>query len=256
MSDGESLQFERAEFEQAPAAAQCAECNRTLTGSYYEVNGQTVCEACRYTIESRLNTGSSAGRFFKAAGAGLAAAIAGAVLYYAISALTGYEFGLIAIVVGFGVGAAVRWGSNNRGGWRYQTLAIVLTYLAIVSTYIPPIIEGLRTMSTATAEAQVAPGDAEKPQEGAAAVTPAAVSSPGDTQQADTPPTFRDFALSLLALLAIACVAPFFAGFQNIIGIVIIGIGLYEAWKLNRRTEITITGPHMLGRPPQAAAAV
>jgi len=258
MSDGESLQFERAEFDQAPAPAQCAECTRALAGSYYEVNGHTVCEACRYTIESRLNAGSPAGRFLKAAGAGTGAAIAGAVLYYAISALTGYEFGLIAIVVGFGVGAAVRWGSNNRGGWRYQTLAMVLTYLAIVSTYIPPILEGLRTLPDGTAEAQaaqLAPGDAQKPQAGDAAVTPAAGSSANDAQPTP-PPTFAVFAFSVLFLLAIACVAPFLAGFENVIGVVIIGIGLYEAWKLNRKTEISITGPHILGRPPQTAAGV
>ena len=27
-----------------------------------------------------------------------------------------------------------------------------------------------------------------------------------------------------------------------------LGIGLYEAWKLNRRTELTISGPHLLAR--------
>ena len=46
-------------------------------------------------------------------------------------------------------------------------------------------------------------------------------------------------------------VAPFLGGFENIIGIIIIGIGLYEAWKLNRRVELTISGPHAL-----ASAAV
>lgn len=251
MSDGESLQFERAEFDQAPASAQCSQCNRALTTSYYDVNGQTVCEACRYTIESQLTAGSSAGRFLKAAGAGTGAAIAGAILYYAVSALTGYELGLIAIVVGFGVGAAVRWGSNNRGGWRYQTLAVALTYLAIVSTYIPPIIGELRAMSSRSAEAQVAESDAQQPA-GGAAVTPAAVTTAAGAQDA-TPPTFGQLAFAFVVLLAIACAAPFLAGFENIIGIIIIGIGLYEAWKLNRKSELAITGPHMIGRPPQAA---
>ena len=40
---------------------------------------------------------------------------------------------LIAIVVGLFVGRAVRWGSGGRGGRLYQGLAVVLTYLAIVS---------------------------------------------------------------------------------------------------------------------------
>ena len=136
MSEGEGLQFERAEFENAPAQAQCAQCHRDLIGSYYEVDGQTVCEACKYTIESRMTDGSGAGRFVRATGAGLVAAALGAALYYAITAISGYEFGLIAIVVGFGVGTAVRWGSNGRGGKRSQALAMALTYLAIVATYV------------------------------------------------------------------------------------------------------------------------
>ncbi len=41
-----------------------------------------------------------------------------------IAALTGYEFGLIAVLVGLAVGIAVRKGSSGRGGWRYQVLAM------------------------------------------------------------------------------------------------------------------------------------
>ena len=52
--------------------------------------------------------------------------------------------------------------------------------------------------------------------------------------------------IAVVLILAIACAAPFLAGFENVIGIVIIGIGLYEAWKLNRRTILTITGPHAI----------
>jgi hypothetical protein len=36
-------------------------------------------------------------------------------------------------------------------------------------------------------------------------------------------------------------------GFQNIIGILIIGFGVYEAWKLNRRVPLEIAGPFRLG---------
>jgi hypothetical protein len=252
MSQTEPLQFDRAEFENPAAAqAQCAECNRSLTGSYYDVNGRTVCEACRYTIESRSLAGSGAGRFLRAAGAGLGAAIAGALLYYAISALTGYEFGLIAIVVGFAVGSAVRWGSNGRGGWMYQSLAILLTYFAIVSTYIPPIVEGLRTAQAAeTAGATATPGQTDAAAEPPA--TPAAAEGSAETTAAEADIAPVSPIAALLILLAIASVAPFLVGFQNIIGLIIIGIGLYEAWKLNRREVLTITGPHAIA--PRVAA--
>jgi hypothetical protein len=211
-----------------------------------------VCEACRYAIESRMTQGSGAGRFVRAAGAGLAAAILGALLYYGISALTGYEFGLIAIVVGFAVGAAVRWGSNGRGGWAYQGLAMFLTYLAIVGTYIPPIITELRNMSKDRTEAAASatpgaePGGTAVP---ASAQAAAAQDDPAANESAS-------MLLAIVILLVLACAAPFLAGFENIIGLIIIGIGLYEAWKINRRSELTITGPHTLAQPPAPTIAV
>jgi hypothetical protein len=230
----QDLQFDRAEYDQPPASATCAQCKRALLHSYFQVNGQVVCEACAHTVEAALDGGSSIGRLLRAAGAGFGAAVVGAALYYAVTALTGYEFGLIAVVVGFAVGASVRWGSGGRGGWVYQTIAIVLTYLAIVSTYVPPIIQGFR-------EAQ---------REKAAASAPA-----GEPQDAAVRPSFAQFALAVGVLLLIACVAPFLAGLQNIIGLVIIGIGLYEAWKLNRRVPLSITGPHAVTSMAAGAGA-
>jgi hypothetical protein len=109
----------------------CAACNRAITSSYYLANERTLCGLCRNDLERAMNSGSGVGRFARATGAGLVAAFLGFLLYYGIARLTGYEFGLIAIVVGFGVGSAVRWGSNGRGGWAYQGLAMALTYLPL-----------------------------------------------------------------------------------------------------------------------------
>jgi hypothetical protein len=257
MSANDGIQFDHAEFENAPAQSTCADCQRPLAGFYYEANGQTVCESCRYAIETRFNSGSRAGRFLRATGLGLVAAALGFGIYYGIAALTGYEFGLIAIVVGFLVGTAVRIGSHGRGGWVYQTLAIALTYLAIVSTYIPPLIEGLREAAKRE-EAQIeqqAPGPAPAAAP-AQASTIAAPAQSANTAAAspDATPTLAQAVFAIAILLAIACAAPFLAGFQNIIGIVIIGIGIYEAWKLNRRAELIITGPHTIAAAAAAAS--
>jgi hypothetical protein len=245
MTEDAQVQFDRAEYDSAPGTTECAECQQPLAGYYYDVNGQTVCERCRHTIESAFTSGSGAGRLLRATAAGFVAAMLGAALYYAIAALSGYEFGLIAIVVGYGVGAAVRWGANGRGGWLYQTLAIVLTYLAIVSTYIPPIIAELSRV----AEAQSAtPGAQQSSAPTAAAATPA-----GTQEEADNEPLPAPFFAALVVVIAVA--APFLGGFENILGIIIIGIGLYEAWKLNRQIELTITGPHALAPFPAHTVA-
>jgi hypothetical protein len=45
--------------------------------------------------------------------------------------------------------------------------------------------------------------------------------------------------------------APFFDAFDNIIGLLIIAFGIWEAWKINKRAEVTITGPYSVS----AAAA-
>lgn len=230
MSDG-PLQFDRAEYDHPPSSPSCERCEQQLTQAYYQVNGQVVCPGCVEQLRAKQTGGSPAGRVVRSVAAGFGAAVLGAVLYYAISALTGYEFGLIAIVVGFAVGAAVRWGSNGRGGWAYQTLAIVLTYLAIVGTYIPPIVGGLRNAQVAGATGTQVSGASASDQTAPSAVTEAA-------------PTAGQAMVAFVLLLLLACAAPFLAGFQNVIGIIIIGIGLYEAWKLNRRRPFDISGPH------------
>jgi hypothetical protein len=51
------------------------------------------------------------------------------------------------------------------------------------------------------------------------------------------------FVLGLLALVLIAAAAPFLAGIQNVIGLVIIGFALYQAWQMNRRAPLVINGP-------------
>jgi hypothetical protein len=52
--------------------------------------------------------------------------------------------------------------------------------------------------------------------------------------------------LLLVVMFAVACIAPIQAGFANFMGWIIIGIALYEAWKLNRRVALVTTGPFPL----------
>jgi hypothetical protein len=132
---------------------------------------------------------------------------------------------------------------------------MLLTYLAIVGTYIPPIVKGLReSAAQASAAESLAGQDGGTPVD---AGTPAAVASPAASTTAtaaetDAAPGIGAFAIAFAIILVIAMAAPFLAGFENFIGLIIIGIGLYEAWKLNKRTTLTITGPHTITAPVQA----
>lgn len=254
------MQFEHAEFGGEGAGKfECGFCQRPLGSSYFELNGQPACEACRYKVEEEMATGPGMSGFFKAALAGAGAAAVGAGIYYAVLALSGYEVGIVAILVGYLVGRAVHWGSRGRGGWPYQTLAIALTYLAIVSTYIPLIFQEFQK-ETSAAEEQASAGGAPTAAdtadtEGKAAVEPAETVltvEPGETEEMGV----GGFFLGLGALLLLAAAMPFLAGIENFMGIIIIGIGLYEAWRQNKRHVLTVEGPFEVGKQaaPQFAS--
>jgi hypothetical protein len=238
--DPGGLQFDRAEPRDPQVRAlACAACKRGIDGDYYTAASQSICPDCRGAILASLEGGSGFGRFAKALILGLLAAGLGAGIYYAISALTGYEFGLVAIIVGLMVGAAVKKGAEGRGGWRYQLLAMSLTYMAIVSTYVPYIIEAARQGAAAPKD-QKGPVVETAPAEGAP--TPAPVPDKPVSPPAKNV-TAGSCLLALVFFLGIVLAAPFLAGLQNIMGLLIIGFALYEAWALNKKPRLEIAGP-------------
>ena len=251
----ENLQFEKADFQNAPAQT-CKGCNGSLTGAYFQANGAVFCNNCAEGVRKLVaGRGTRAGRFLRALLYGLGAAILGSAVYYGIRAATGYEIGLVAIVVGVIVGKAVRAGSGNRGGWRYQVLAALLTYASIASTYVPLAIsavqhrESLVPRATAPAtqgrENPDSPADTgDRPTSATAGKSPqphTAIAS----WIAGLPRPLR-MAVAIGFLTGIALALPFLAGLQNVIGLVIIAIGVWEAWKLNTPLKIEVTGPHFM----------
>jgi hypothetical protein len=256
---GGGLQFEKAEF--AGGATQtCTACSAGIHGEYYTINAQAVCPPCRNRASA---PGSGIARFVKAAAFGAVAAALGAGIYWAILALTGYEIGLISILVGFMVGAAVRAGSEQRGGWLYQLLAIFLTYTAIVSAYVPLVVKGFNEM--AAAEKPAATTKDAPDGTGAPKATPTSATTDADDAVAESEENPSDAAepreplgaiglvIGLFLLILFIYALPFLSGMQNILGLVIIGIGLYQAWKLNCRVPLDIQGPFQAA--PAAPAA-
>jgi hypothetical protein len=140
---------------------------------------------------------------------GLGAGLVGAIIWFAVRRLGNFELGLIAILVGFMVGVAVRKGSHGVGGMGYQILAVLITYVCIVANYLPDIIES------------------------------ALNNNPGGLS-----------VLILADAFVYALQVPYLRGIQNIIGLLIIGFALWEAWKLNAYRPLPITGPYQLGTGP------
>src|SRR5262245_57707174 len=107
----------------APAAQACVQCKKPITDEYFEVGGHMICRACSEGFRR-------GGELLPALGYGAGAAVLGTLVWYAVIAAFNMELGIIAIGVGLLVGLAVRKGSGNLGGAKFQALAIALTYLS------------------------------------------------------------------------------------------------------------------------------
>ncbi len=65
------------------------------------------------------------------------ATVGGAAIYALFLTLTGMEPSLFGIPVGLGIGQGMYYASGNRGGRRFQILAVILAFAAFDLTYAP-----------------------------------------------------------------------------------------------------------------------
>ncbi len=134
----EALDFQRAQFDAPPPALACQRCKQPLTGSYFSVNGQGVCASCLELAKREQKSSLP-----KAVLLGTAAGAVGALAYYAIRTLTGFDLALITIVIGIVVGLGVRMGAGGSQSVGYRVLSVALTWIAMCSTYVPVILGSL-----------------------------------------------------------------------------------------------------------------
>ncbi len=199
------LQFERAEFTSPAAGLACSQCGGPAMPEYYEFRSKIYCGICRQRIEQSLGQLRASGSMSLALGYGLAAAAAGFLLSWGVQAITGYQVGLIALAVGWLVGQAVRKGSGGLGGRRYQIIAVALTYVSIASSHLPAI---LTYFGEHAAKSGHAIGS-----------------------------------IQFVFAFGLAMALPFLALPKGILGLFIIGIGLFEAWKFTRGVKVEFSGP-------------
>jgi hypothetical protein len=257
MTTGGPIQFEKAEFAETPAAPACATCGRPIQASYYQVGNTILCSECREGFVRVVEVGKTGSSFARAFVYGAAAMLVGSVVWYVIRQATGYEIGLVAIGIGILVGKAVMRGSGGFGGKRYQALAIGLTYASIALTSVPAIVSALAEKASAEEVSPSAgPGATPAGPAGPAAAPsdPSAPPAGKPAGEAPAAPASSPSVLGLLAacaiIIALALASPFLGGFDNILGLVIIGIGLYEAWKITRYTPPVIHGPFEISAAP------
>ena len=205
--------------------------------SYFTVGDKVACERCKFQLEAALAQPVGFGGFTRSLLLGSAAGLIGAAVWWGIRMATQYELGLIAIAIGYFVGMGVRSGSRGLGGLGFQILAVLLTYFWIAANYVPDV------LTSWDDEAQAAQ-PAGLPVDGADA-------DASEGESGERAPV----AIRVAFAFALALALPFLMGLENIIGIAIIAFGLYQAWAMNRRTEIAVAGPFSLAPGAPATPA-
>ena len=246
---GQDLQFDRVVTDStAPGGVDqpgviCAACRTALDTEYFDINGGTFCAQCRIAVEADalVPTGirplATAGLF------GIGAGVTGAAIYYAVMAIANLEIGIVAILIGYMVGRAVRKGAGGRGGRRFQVLAVALTYGSVALAYTPIAVRGLSGA-----------------QGGAQTTTTASPSQSGTTARADDsltttgPPTVSRFLFYLLLLCGFIAALPVLVVVGSLpfglISALIIFIGMHQAWKMTGAPTLQIQGPFRVGTAP------
>lgn len=243
------LTFDTAE---APAPTACTFCGRPLAHEYFTLNGQIACADCPRAIARHHGGGAGAAGVARAIGLGSGAGLVGAVVWWAIRRFASIEIGLIAIGIGHFVGLGVRRGSGGRGGRGFQVLAVALTYFWITANYVPDIVQAVISHDDAQAVGQASSGGTAP---GAAG---ASTTADRDAAAREAPPSAGGVLLAFAFLFGLAMASPFLEGAGNIIGLLIISFGLWQAWKLNAAVPIAIEGPFRLqdAMPPSASPAL
>ncbi|MDP7180508.1 MAG: hypothetical protein QF824_04525 [Candidatus Woesearchaeota archaeon] len=115
----------------------CSNCRTKLTGESKRVVTKEggiaeLCFKCHEGIEKALHMESKDVNFPLALGLGLIAGIIGAFIWYGIVVLTQWQFGLIALVIGYLVGFGVMIGAGRRRSVSLQIMSGVIALGSIL----------------------------------------------------------------------------------------------------------------------------
>ena len=258
----EELQFDRVSTGTVPSAPQdklaviCAACQTSIETTYFEVNGAILCRLCRTRVESAAETPRGIVPFMTSAVYGLGAGVVGAIIYYAVIAITNFEIGIVAILIGYMVGYAVRKGAGLRGSRRFQVLAVALTYLSIALAYAPLVFNqpADTAQSAQDARAVTAGGNSDTTAETETAPVPTNTMGTATEKVSG-----RRALLSLVFLAAFIAALPVISVFGSLpfglISAFIIFIGMKQAWRMTGAPSLQILGPYRVGAAPAATPA-
>jgi hypothetical protein len=245
MTDPEStpgLRFDRAVYaDEKRTVAPCSSCRGSLGAAYWKWQDHMVCARCRDALERRFQTSQSGALFAKTLFLGGAAALGCGIGYALLVAVTKTQLALATIGIAVVIARVIRKASGGLGvSTRYRVAAVALTYLAATMGYLPWIWAAMQESSVSANASQ----------------TEAKHSSPDGAVAADSG-SDRPATASPLELLHVLgwvlwtmLEMPFLEVTHAPFGALIVGFGLWQAWKLSRGPPLAIQGPFHLDAAP------
>jgi len=213
----DDLQFHKAEF----SGRKCAVCQSAIGDTFYQIQGRDACATCAQMRLANQNIGDSGGKMLKALLWGAGAAFLGSAAF-AIVAFMGLRLAILSIGIGWLVGTAIKKGTDGHTSRKYQIMAVLLTYMAIATSYIPLVI----------AEA------AKHPPKSQQKIDPA-----------HRPPVSAGAAgIALVTIAGLVVALPFLDAFSRmpsgLITLLIVFFGLQQAWHQTKPDDAIVVGPY------------
>jgi hypothetical protein len=232
--DNESApSFDRATY--APGVrggASCSHCKVAIRERYWRANDKIFCAVCRGQIAAAIEGSRAKASFGKAVLLGGAVALACGIGYAIFVQASGMQLALVTIGIAWAVAKTVRSASGALGGRRFQILAVLLTYVGSAMGYAGPVLHAFRDRAEKRAEKKNADDEADSP----------------STSKADKPAAGAGMVLvAVLLTFGFILAAPILVAPHAPIGLVIVLIGLWQAWKLSRPITIVLDGPYNVG---------
>ncbi len=118
----------------------CSQCQKEVTAgqcyTYKDKKGKEVflCDGCKEIAEQAFKEETKDPNITGALLLGTLAAVVAGIVWFAISVLTGYQVGYVAIGVGFLIGYAVIFGSGKKRGAVLQMISALITAVTLFSS--------------------------------------------------------------------------------------------------------------------------
>lgn len=235
-------------------SVECAFCRKSLPDEYHHVANRVACADCRRAVEQHASVPTGPGVMARAIIFALGAAIAGAIVYYAVAEATGLEIGIVAIAIGYMVGWSVRRATGNRGGRRFQIVAAIFTYWSVGLAYTPIVFKS--TSKPAKSDSAVVATDSARSSPAERTSDSAVKAPPGSDSHTQwnavgATSSWRSLGIGVAIVLGFAFALPVMAVFgslpSGLITGIIVYVGLSQAWRMTAAPNVKTSGPYRVG---------